>query len=269
MYFPIKPQPNCATAWLAAVKGVDGCDGHEAHNVIIGVADPINHSESDEKVISEVDKFLRKHDHWSVETVANTIFPQSTLERHGSPAFYDIYLEKIFPKIKRAHGDWGRYFERMISFPLKKKGETVNPLKAIVEKMKRQVGSERCFKNVYELTIFDPIRDAGPVMNRQCLSFLSFKLTDDAPRKLLLTAVYRNHYYMERLLGNLIGLGRLMKFVAEEVGVVVGDLTIVSTHAEIDTAATRSKITDLFEACETYYSSSVNVKKIKETEAAN
>ena len=44
--------------------------------------------------------------------MANTIFPQSTYERHGAPGFYEIYLEKIFPR--RAPGDWGRYFERMI-----------------------------------------------------------------------------------------------------------------------------------------------------------
>jgi hypothetical protein len=58
-----------------------------------------------------------------------------------------------------------------------------------------------------------------PVMNRQCLSFLSFKLDND--NRLMLTAVYRNHYYVERLLGNLIGLARLMAFVSNEAGVPV------------------------------------------------
>ena len=84
-------------------------------------------------------------------------------------------------------------------------------------------------------------------MNRQCLSFLSFKLTDD--RRLILTAVYRNHYYIQRLLGNLIGLGNLMSFVAKETGATVGPLTVVSTHAEIDSAATRAEIESLIERC--------------------
>jgi hypothetical protein len=39
---------------------------------------------------------------------------------------------------------------------------------------------------------------------------------------------------IEKLLGNLIGLGRLMHFVARETGLKVGALTVVSTHAEID-----------------------------------
>jgi hypothetical protein len=46
--------------------------------------------------------------------------------------------------------------------------------------------------------------------------------------------MYRNHFYIEKLLGNLVGLGRLMSFVAREGGVGVGALTVVSTHAEID-----------------------------------
>jgi hypothetical protein len=49
-----------------------------------------------------------------------------------------------------------------------------------------------------------------------------------------LTAVYRNHFYIEKLLGNLIGLGRLMAFVARESNLNVGALTVVSTRAEID-----------------------------------
>ena len=51
----------------------------------------------------------------------------------------------------------------------------------------------------------------------------------------MLTAVYRNHYYVARLLGNLIGLGQLQAFVAREVGIGLGSLTVISTHAEIDT----------------------------------
>lgn len=249
MYLPIEPQRSCADAWLAAVQRVDRSPNHEATNVILDVKDPICESGPDREVVSLVDSFLHDHNHFPVDAIANTIFPRATYNRHGAPAFYDVYLERIYPRVRRPQGDWGRYFQRMITFPLQRNGRPINPLDDIVEKMKRQVTSERCFKNVYELTIYDPIRDAGPVMNRQCLSFLSFKLTDDEPRKLLLTAMYRNHYYIERLLGNLIGLGRLMQFVASETGVSIGSLTILSTHAEIDSAASRPEIVELLGRC--------------------
>jgi hypothetical protein len=47
--------------------------------------------------------------------------------------------------------------------------------------------------------------------------------------------MYRNHTYITRCLGNLIGLGRLQRFVASQVGLKIGSLTIISTHAELDT----------------------------------
>ena len=65
-----------------------------------------------------------------------------------------------------------------------------------------------------------------------------------APRRLTLTAQYRNHFYIEKLLGNLIGLGRLISFVAREANLAVGPLTVLSTHATIDqpAGARRSEI---------------------------
>src|SRR5439155_19264406 len=87
-------------------------------------------------------------------------FPQATYELHGSPAFYDVYLTKVFPRIKRSHGDWARYFERMISFPKDKRDrEPLNPLKDLVAKMRENLEHDRTFKNIYELTIFDSVRD--------------------------------------------------------------------------------------------------------------
>ena len=85
----------------------------------------------------------------------------------------------------------------------------------------------------------------------QCLSFLSFHVVPGTPRTLLLTAQYRNHYYIEKLLGNLIGLGRLMGFVAAETNSKVGSLTVLSTHAQIDLPkpCTRHDIADLLEQC--------------------
>ena len=62
-----------------------------------------------------------------------------------------------------------------------------------------------------------------------------------------MTVMYRNHFYIEKLLGNLMGLGRLMAFVAGETGLAMGALTVISTHAEIDKpgGTRRSDIGDL------------------------
>ncbi len=170
---------------------------------------------------------------------------------------YEVYGQ-VYQRVKKRQGDWGRYFERMIRRPTAK-GKDINPLADMIAKMTQHVhGSGKTFRNIYELTvsdpaldvpIYDPERDAGPVMNRQCLSFLSFKL--DRENRVMLTALYRNHYYIERLLGNLIGLVRLMAFVGCEANVPVGPLTVISTHAEIDTRRgwKRHDIKELIAAC--------------------
>jgi thymidylate synthase len=233
MYLPIDPQPTNAQAWLAAASAVQACGG-EAHNVIIDIADPLAETDADVAIIREVDRFLREHGVNSLNGVANTIFPQITLDRHGPEKFYEVYRNRVFPQMKKITGDWGRYFDRLTEWK-KVQGKdvtTINPLDDLVKFMRRQIALDRTFRNVYEMTIFDPTRDAGKVSGRQCLSFLSFKLDKNA--RLMLTVMYRNHHYIARGLGNFIGLGRLQKFVADQSGASMGSLTCISTHAEID-----------------------------------
>lgn len=50
----------------------------------------------------------------------------------------------------------------------------------------------------------------------------------------MLTAFYRNHYYVERALGNLIGLSQLLYFVARESGLEPRGLVCHSTFARLD-----------------------------------
>jgi hypothetical protein len=89
------------------------------------------------------------------------------------------------------------------------------------------------------------------------LEFPQLKLFRGEERRLALTALYRNHFYIEKLLGNLIGLGRLMAFVAKESGVAAGPLTVISTHAQIDTVnSSRADVRGLIDRC----SSSLNAR---------
>jgi thymidylate synthase len=233
MYLPIVPQPSSARGWIAAASAVKAAGG-EAHNVIIDIADPAAEDATDIEIIQTVDRFLRDHNAYSVTSVANTIFPEATLRRHGPVDFYNAYHERVLPRMKRITRDWGRYFERLTKWTKVRHGQitTINPLQDLIAFMQAQIAGDRTYRNVYEMTIYDPTRDAGKISNRQCLSFLSFKLTTD--HRLLLTAVYRNHTYISRGLGNFIGLGRLQAFVAQQSSATLGSLTCVSTHAEID-----------------------------------
>lgn len=233
MYTAIETQPTNAQAWLAAAQKVRAMGG-EAHNVVIDIEDPLAESPIDAAIIQDVDRFLRDHGRHGLSGVANTIFPQSLLDRHGPEAFYGVYSDTVLPRMKQMTRDWGRYFERLTSWRKidGKEVRIINPLDDLVTFMRTQIASNRTYRNTYEMTVYDPARDAGKVANRQCLSFLSFKLTQD--NKLLLTVMYRNHAYIARGLGNFIGLGRLQAFVADQAGARRGSLTCISTHAEID-----------------------------------
>jgi thymidylate synthase len=233
MYLPITTQPSCARAWSAAASAVQANDG-EAYNVIVDIADPIVESETDVAIIKMVDAFLREHKANTLSGVANTIFPQETYYRHGPVEFYEVYRNQLLPRMKKITRDWGRYFDRLTEWKKVQGGKvtTINPLDDLVQFMRTQIESGRTYRNVYEMTVYDPARDAGKVSNRQCLSFLSFKLDHD--NKLSVTVMYRNHAYIARGLGNFIGLGRLQKFVADQCGATIGSLTCISTHAIVD-----------------------------------
>ena len=233
MYLPIAPQPTSARAWLAAATAVQERGG-EAYNVVIDIADPLAESELDAAIVKEVDRFLRAHHVNTLSGVANTIFPQAIFDRHGPSQFYGVYRNQLLPRMKKITRDWGRYFDRLTEWKKPQAGKLtfINPLDDLVCFMRAQIQSNRTYRNVYEMTVFDPARDAGKVSNRQCLSFLSFKL--DADKRLMLTVMYRNHAYIARGLGNFIGLGRLQNFVADQAGATMGSLTCISTHAEID-----------------------------------
>lgn len=249
-------RPSPAQAWLAASHAVYALPSHEANHVVIDVDDPLLESDEDRAVVAELDAYLIAHskNSFPVRTVANTIFPQAVFEDHGAPDFYDVYRTKIFPKLKRAPNDWGRYFERMIDYPAGASGN-INLLDIIVRKLKKNVDGGSPYRNIYELPIYNPVKDAeGPPRGGQCLSFLSFKL--DRDRRLLLSAIYRNHYYTEKLLGNIVGLGQLMRFVGDQAGVEIGSLSILSTHAEVDAGgAKQADLQALLKRCDQIYAS--------------
>ncbi|WP_082631150.1 thymidylate synthase family protein [Roseovarius atlanticus] len=219
-------QPSCVETWREAVRAVDAAPGHEAHNVILTIESPTTGALLSDDRVAAVDQFLRRHDK-SVRTISNTIFPQALYNRHGAPEFFEAFHERVLPTVRKKERWSGYYFERMSHWP---GAPNDNPLWDIVTRMRTLTT-----KNKYELALFDPARDIdNSPYGGQCLSFLSFKRLPGPRKTITLTALYRNHYYIEKLLGNLIGLGQLMAFVAQETDQDVGPLTIISSHATID-----------------------------------
>jgi thymidylate synthase len=254
VYLPVPSQPDCPTAWLEAAKLVDhqqerhGQPVHQAMNVIVDVADPTAAATLDHPVVSQVNDFLMARNK-SVEAVANTIFPNTLYAKHGNPGFTNVFNERVLPKVRKDKNWSGYYFERMTA-RAKVGASNSDQLSDLVARIRDK--STKSLHN-HQIVVFDPERDTtDSVYGGPCLSFLNFHLLPTKPRTLLLTAQFRNHYYVEKLLGNLIGLGRLMAFIAKETGTRVGSLTIISTYATIDVpkGASRQDVLDLIASCE-------------------
>ncbi len=165
----------------------------------------------------------------------------------GAEGIYEHYPRDIYPRVKKA---WGTYAERMLrrkdingKVLLDREGQPVNPLKSLVCKLRRRIevshGSKTHYElpvsdEVFEISTYDPVRDAKYPRGGPCLSHLSFKL--DPSNHVRLTAFYRSHFYLERALGNLVGLAQLQNFVAQEAGGGVGSLTLIASEARLESS---------------------------------
>lgn len=224
--------------WLKAVEHLVDCPKNKDFDVFIHVSEPTVLSQADLLVYKEVDKFLTECGAFSIHTVAETIFPLDEYIRNGARGLFDDYPSKLRTIQKaRPDGNWGSYSYRL----LRQKdaaGKIFCPLEDMVTKIAKygkytasfELGHSHPFE--HDIPIYDPATDRKRLYGGPCLSHLSIKVHDGQVR---FNATYRSHYYIRRLLGNLVGLGRLQYFLARETGLAVGGLTVNSTFARLDT----------------------------------
>ena len=187
--------------------------------------------------MNNVDNFLRSHSKKPLMTVANTIFPNAIYQKHGIDSLYEIFHEVLLPKIRKDRNWTGYYFERMTR-AVSSNGTILNPLQDVIRRVRDPSIKA---KNKFEIAIFDPFRDlSDSPYGGQCMSHLSFKLTGKDDRTMImLTVMYRNHFYIEKLLGNLIGLSQLLSFVAKESRIAPGSLDGTVNTCNYDAAMWR------------------------------
>jgi hypothetical protein len=229
---------TCTDAWLKAVNLLQDRSEQLAYNIILDIEHATTITPQDRSIISAVDNFLQGHGSQPITTVAATIFPASYYRGRGRAGVFEGF-PKVYPKIKEANS-WGTYAGRML-IRVDKNGNTFNPLERIITKLLQQTRRRNALRAVYELgmldifadiPLYDPATDTRLTLNQPCLSHLSFKLRHD--HSLMLTALYRSHYYIERALGNFIGLSQLLLFVATEANLTPANLVIHSSYARID-----------------------------------
>ena len=172
---------------------------------------------------SELDLVLAARRKQTVETVANTIFPDS-LWNPALPRqeFFDRYMT-IYPRLQKRWGAnrRGTYFQRMVA-----KGRKDEPNQLEFGLRAFGAGVRR---SMLQVGVFDPRKDHSAATRGSgfpCLQHLSFA-PDEARRKLSVNAFYASQYMVERGYGNYMGICRLGRFVAHELGI---PLTRVTCH---------------------------------------
>jgi hypothetical protein len=252
------PAKSCTEAWLKGALHLQTQPENKDYTLILEIADPMAISGDEKRIYAAVDKFLTSRRGHSLHTVINTIFPAGIYARSGRDKVLEHYAQ-IVPKIK-AHPDncWGTYAGRLIGMRKDQKGKEFIPLQALIDKLKIQLGTKGPMRAAYELNLIDPlldmpiydcVTDRGRSRGGPCLSHLSFKLKPD--RKLMLTAFYRSHYYVQRALGNLYGLAWLQEFIASSIGLELGELVCISSMASLETEKgwNKSDVSKLLKNC--------------------
>lgn len=231
--------------WLKAASYLASRPGYEDFDVFLAISDPIALSAEDASVVKLVDGFLVRRGGFSVNTVAETIFPLDEYVRNGAKGVFELYAPKITEIHKdRSDARWGCYALRMLH-QVGLDGKAFNPLEKVVDKIKKH-GKYRAANEIgmgrpseEDIPIYNPALDRNQYYGGMpCLSHVSIKVHDGLIR---INATYRSHNYMQRLLGNLVGLGRLQYFIARETGLKVGQLTINSTFARLDVGPQNGK----------------------------
>ncbi len=266
----VEPAGNISRAWLDTLELVHTRGGHRTH-VLTTVRDPLAPEDwGIRRAIDSVLAPGKRNGVMieEVDTVASTIFPH---DLYAAPDFmwspdlaedqrveldtaaselYEAYTDML-PLLCTADGNpRGTYFGRMISWPGKMAGG-LNQLADRVRYLRKERQAGRSRYNVSDMTIggqaemgTGAVSDANADVDlgvqvyastdrRQrgfpCLVHIDFTLLDG---ELSMLAVYRHQYLVSKAYGNLLGLARLLAFVAQQTGFMVGELAVQATLAD-------------------------------------
>jgi len=166
----------------------------------------------------------------NIETVAGTIFPESIWKRCKGDrrALYETY-DMIWSQIKKCTANKrGTYFRRLTSFGSK----DVNQLEAIIDAWKS--GTHR--HSALQAGIFDPSKDhrKGPFLGFPCLQQVVFHpIGPNGSKGMTVVAFYANQLLLKKAYGNYLGLYRLGKFMATEMGLVLRGVTCIASNLKM------------------------------------
>jgi hypothetical protein len=199
-----------------------------------------------------------------IQTVANTIFPQALwrLAKGDRKALWAAYRENLpaYVAMEPNRNRKGLYFSRLIAYDLDpKSGERLAhiPPDAIPENGNQlEFIVQGCRKGVrvseFQASVFDPARDhtRAAQVGFPCLQHVTF-VPCFANGTLMLNAFYATQQLFEKCYGNYLGLARLGRFVADQVGLTLNRVTCFVGVEKMESRPRRGAMLEaLVRACE-------------------
>jgi thymidylate synthase len=215
---------NCLTAWRDVCRHI--LQNGDGFNMLVQIDNPLAYTQAqlnevtNSGVISAVE----------VNDVVNTIFPTKLHGRSitlSNSQFYDKH-EQIYLRGKKMHkknrSRWGNYFLRFTKFGINRK----NQLQPIIDGINNRSNNQKaCY--IMHVSSID-LDNNTRVIGNPCLQYVQFGVYNNA---LHLSALYRNHDFLTKALGNYVGLSKLLEFVCNETNSTMGSVTVQSLHYEL------------------------------------
>jgi hypothetical protein len=238
---------DISTAWLMAAQRLDLEPKRKSLHTVVRIADPVAEVPS---VRTAMDELLQEQKLQSVDTVANTIFPDAFARSSRDHAELVQRYMKIYPDLTKRYrkNSRGTYFGRMINYPSAPRpgdqasGGPRDQIGDVIDRIavERKGGNPKQARYESTLSVPEdamnvPIYVPGTDTNAMafpCLSHCSFQL--DTEERVHLLAQYRSQYLVQRGYGNYLGLGRLLAHVARQTNLQVGHLTVVAGLAHLE-----------------------------------
>ncbi len=212
---------NALDAWRQGAQAI--LSGGEAFNLFTTIDQPTLFDPTWLQTHSPRQRGLGRDD---LRDVIKTIFPYDLANKlAGRQELYSEYLRRHDRAMRfvRNRGAWGTYFERLVRFP---NHPDTNQLEAVITKLSNwQIRSGASL--VFHLST--PARDKPRTRGGPCWQF--GEIVWHSGNRLDLVVVYRNHDFLNKALGNFIGLGQLLNFICTASGRTPGRLLCYSVHA--------------------------------------
>ena len=242
-------ETNLSVAWARAFSVVSAKHGRELSPFLVSITGCYDGMViEDEGLRYAVDAALDESCYQSVDTVANTIFPESLWRRSGRnrTKLFEQYMESLpdYVAMEPRKNRCGLYFARLIAFdldpatgdrlphmPVQLASHKSNQLEFIIRKW--QDGIRR--RGLFQAGVFDPVRDHTGAARQPfpCLQHISL-VPDESSGTLCLNAFYATQQLFVKAYGNWLGLARLGSFLAHEMGLRFDRLTCFAGIEKMD-----------------------------------